>query len=339
VIPDKAPMNFKHGQIKTFVFLFLAITGFATYAGFLRKDAKGEDIYYIYIEGQRLLKGENPYSRVHESDMLSNDKYATYFPLFYVMGAGMQMAGLKEYRPWLLAWRIMNLIVFLALCYFVVEFCYSRLGWIGTLTLGLIWQFNTFTLMVMKIAHIDFLALLFIVWSLLELGKRERLALLLFGISLAFKQIGIFMIPLYLVHFWMKANGNWKYLINRTLWMALIPFILSLPFLIWDGSGYLKSVLFSATRGLDNHFGTIALEKVLHIEGLIAKIPMLLTMLLVVYMYYQRKVGIYMCSFLIFAVFVGMNSVLFRQYLVWPIIFIPFMVAELNAKFALNPKT
>lgn len=313
---------------KIFIFFLLAITGVAAYGGFLRKDAQGEDIYYIYLEGQRLTEGENPYARVHEGDMISNDKYATYFPLFYVMAAGMQTVGLHEYRPWLLTWRIMNLLVFVALCYFVVEYTFPKLGWLGALLMGLLWQFNTFTLMVMKIAHIDFLALLFIVWSILELGKRDHLALMLFGVSLAFKQIGIFLIPLYAVHFWMQSNRNIKLTIKYIFWMALIPFVVSLPFLIWDGTGYIKSVLFSATRGLDNHFGTIALERVLHLSGIGAKLPMLFTMLAVVFMYFKKQIDFFMACFLIFAFFVGMNSVLFRQYLVWPIMFIPFIVAN-----------
>jgi hypothetical protein len=306
------------------------ISGIAVYYGFIRKDAIGEDIYYIYVEGQRIVQGENPYARVHESDMISNDKYATYFPLFYLMAAGMQSIGLEDYKTWLIAWRILNLIVFGLLCYLVVQYCYPRFGAIGTLTLGAIWQFNTFTLMVMKIAHIDFLAVLFLIWSILLLGKKNTLALLFFGISLSIKQIGIFMIPVYLVHFWLESKGNIKEFGKFCFLMGIIPFLVSLPFLYWDATGYIKSVLFSATRGEDNHFGTIALEKVLHLSGLAAKIPMLLIMCALAYLYLKKHLGIYTSSFLIFAVFVGMNSVLFRQYLVWPIMFIPFMLGEMK---------
>ena len=45
-------------------------------------DTGGEDIYYTWLEGKRLLAGENPYARVLAGNMRENDKYATYFPLF-----------------------------------------------------------------------------------------------------------------------------------------------------------------------------------------------------------------------------------------------------------------
>ncbi len=37
----------------------------------------GEDIYYSWIEGGRILHGENPYARVLQGDMQNNSKYAT----------------------------------------------------------------------------------------------------------------------------------------------------------------------------------------------------------------------------------------------------------------------
>ncbi|MGC9359398.1 MAG: hypothetical protein ACP5G7_03360 [Anaerolineae bacterium] len=60
-------------------------------------DTQGEDIYYAYIEGQRLVAGENPYERILQGGMLTNDKYATYLPLFYLFFARLQMAGWRSY--------------------------------------------------------------------------------------------------------------------------------------------------------------------------------------------------------------------------------------------------
>ena len=36
-----------------------------------------DDIYFVYLEGTRLVDGENPYARVLAGDMRVNDKYAT----------------------------------------------------------------------------------------------------------------------------------------------------------------------------------------------------------------------------------------------------------------------
>ena len=51
------------------------------------------DIFYSYVEGRRLVEGENPYARILLGDMRTNDKYATYFPLFYLFSGGAQLAG------------------------------------------------------------------------------------------------------------------------------------------------------------------------------------------------------------------------------------------------------
>ncbi|MDF5733310.1 MAG: hypothetical protein PUP92_36330, partial [Rhizonema sp. PD38] len=54
---------------------------------------KEEDIYYLWIEGKRILSGENPYARILLSNMRDNQKYATYFPLFYIMSYLTQLLG------------------------------------------------------------------------------------------------------------------------------------------------------------------------------------------------------------------------------------------------------
>ena len=50
-------------------------------AGYL-SDGR-EDVYFTYVEGQRLAAGENPYARVLSGNMRENDKYATYLPAFF----------------------------------------------------------------------------------------------------------------------------------------------------------------------------------------------------------------------------------------------------------------
>jgi hypothetical protein len=70
----------------------------------------GYDINYVFIEGQRILAGENPYSRVHSGDMRTNRKYATYFPAYYELSAVTQLAGLRDFEPWVGAWRCLFLL-------------------------------------------------------------------------------------------------------------------------------------------------------------------------------------------------------------------------------------
>lgn len=55
------------------------------------------DVYFIYLEGQRLTDGENPYARMLASDMLHNDKYASSLTGTYLAGAaGITSAPARE---------------------------------------------------------------------------------------------------------------------------------------------------------------------------------------------------------------------------------------------------
>ena len=63
--------------------LAILLAGAAVNMRLWKTDTKGEDIYYAWVEGGRILNGENPYGRVLAGNMRDNDKYATYFPVFY----------------------------------------------------------------------------------------------------------------------------------------------------------------------------------------------------------------------------------------------------------------
>jgi hypothetical protein len=71
-----------------------------------RQNAQGEDIYYVFLEGRRLSQGENPYERVLHGDMQANLKYATYFPLSYLLSWASHLAGLEAFTMWLEVWRM-----------------------------------------------------------------------------------------------------------------------------------------------------------------------------------------------------------------------------------------
>src|SRR5262245_46803293 len=64
-------------------------------------DTVGSDTYYSWIEGRRILRGQNPYERILHGNMEENQKYSTYFPLFYELSALVQTAGIRQYYPWI----------------------------------------------------------------------------------------------------------------------------------------------------------------------------------------------------------------------------------------------
>lgn len=92
----------------------------------------------------------------------------------------------------------------------------------------------------MNSGQIDGFAILVLLISLLLLPNFKKIALILFGVSLSIKQIGIFMLPVYLLlssdltkpFFWNLRQG-----IRDLLYISIVPCIICLPFFIWDAKG------------------------------------------------------------------------------------------------------
>jgi len=245
-LPTPFPPALKRASL-LFVFAAIAVTGIFLHKAQWQPVDKvdTQDVYYIYLEGYRIIHHENPYERVLGGNMRNNEKYATYFPLFYVIGGASQLAGLRNFPEWLAFWRIVFLACVVGIAYFIFHACQARneplLGLFG----ATFWLFNRWTLEVTSISHIDFLPLLLLLVSLYLLPRRFSLGCILFGVSLALKQIAIFALPLYLVWGWQvdRKDRN-RHLVKALILVSIVPVVISLPFLAWNAEGYLKSVLF-----------------------------------------------------------------------------------------------
>jgi len=277
-----------------------------------------EDIYSTYIEGDRLLRGVNPYERVLDGDMRVNRKYATYFPIFYYLSWWSQAAGLREFTAWLSFWRVVfltfNLLIAVLLFYLP-----DRKGIVVmAIFAALFWSFNRWTLHVARTFDLDFPPIFFMLLSL-YLFKRNRLAsYLLLGLSLGIKQMGIFLVPLYLVWTWQVSGSQARRnLIVAILAISSIPLITSLPFMGWNLAGFLKSITFSASRDPAAVFEAYSLDALLGVAGFYSKILMLALMGLAYWLVWTGKIGRYLAALLVMAVFVYFNSVLFTSYMVW----------------------
>ncbi|NEQ78650.1 MAG: hypothetical protein F6K23_40090, partial [Okeania sp. SIO2C9] len=297
-------------------------------------NTEKEDIYYIWLEGKRILLGENPYARVLSGDMRDNDKYATYFPLFYLLSALTQLLGFKEYSTWVYLWRHIFQVFNLGISHLIFYQFYKNKTLILGLFASLFWYLNRWTIHVNQIAHIDFVSIFFLVLSLTIIHQNKQLSLLLFGLSLSLKQIAIFLLPLYLIWTWQESEKN---KLERTfkslLLILIIPMITSLPFIIWNAEGFFKSIIFSATRSPAGHLGVPSIDELIGLVipefvGIKAKLPMLLIMSLVFISAIKRQIGMYTSTLLTMAVFVDFNSVLFRQYLCWVVPFIPLAICD-----------
>lgn len=318
--------------------LVFLLAGAAVNVHLWKTETKGEDIYYAWVEGGRILNGENPYARVLAGNMRDNEKYATYFPVFYELSALTQRAGLRDYDAWIAFWRVVFLAFNLAIGAALFFMLYPRGQLLAAAFAAAFWLFNRWTLHVTQVAHLDFIPIFLLVISLVLFRKHRWAALFLFSLSLGVKQIGIFLAPLYLIWTWQAVETDrLRQTLLAALVIASVPIVASLPFLAWNAEGralsgvegLIKSVLFSTTRNPADHFGAASADGLLGWVGLPAKLPMLALMALVYGLVWRRKIGPYVGSLFVMASFLDFNSVLFLQYLAWIVPLIPLAMCDM----------
>lgn len=300
-------------------------------------DTRGEDIYYAYVEGQRLLAGENPYARILDGDMLHNDKYATYFALFYLFSAGLQVLGWRSYEAWIQVWRVMAWLQYVGIGWTLLWGLGRQRGaWFG-LAAAALWIANRWALFVLLVLHLDLAAVLLLLLSLLVWEKHRITSLLLLSVSLGLKQIGVFVAPLYLVWAWQEAGDRrWRAVLRDAALIASVPVLASLPFAVWNAEGLVRSLLFSVTRESDAPTVSMILAASQRLgwpwlaawRGVLARLPMAATMALLYWLSWRWQLGRWMACLLVMVAFVGLNATFFTQYLVWVMALLPLAAAE-----------
>jgi hypothetical protein len=290
-------------------------------------DTVGYDTYYSWVEGRHILRGQNPYERILHGSMEENNKYATYFPLFYEASALVQERGFRQYHEWIGFWRYIFLACNVAVGLLLGVLLYSPRTWIVSLLGMAFWYFNRWTLSTSESAALDFIPILLMVLSLAVFPYYRRASLLLYSFSLAIKQIAIFLLPLYLIWEYRQTHSIRKTVLAG-LWIASIPLLASLPFLAWNAEGFLKSIAFSGTRAALNHFGAASIDAVLNLEGLIARVPFLILLCAAYLAAWQKTMGRYGSAMIVMAIFIAFNSVLFEHYPVWLMALLPLAAGE-----------
>ena len=309
------------------VALLMAFVALRINMRFWPLDTVGSDTYYSWVEGRRILDGKNPYERILHGNMQENEKYATYFPLFYESSVLVQLAGFRQYHLWISFFRYVFLTCNLAIGLTLFLLTFSKRTWALSLLAVLFWYFNRWTLTASRIVALDFIPIFLMVLSLGLFERYRKTSLLLFSVSLAFKQIGIFLAPLYLIWEYQQSRSI-KNVILAGLWIVSIPLLSSIPFLYWNAEGFIKSVVFSATRNAETQFGSDSIDVVANLTGLVARIPFLAILLGAYFVAWQKAVGRYGAAMLVMAAFVGFNPVLFMQYFAWLMPLLPLAVSE-----------
>ena len=324
------PRWLKEHWLWLFVIVAVLLTVYAAVRVNLRFwsiDTVGYDTYYSWVEGRRILRGQNPYERILHGSMEENNKYATYFPLFYEASALVQRLGLRQYHEWIGFWRYIFLLCNLAVGLLLGAILHSRKTWALALLGMAFWYFNRWTLNTSESAALDFIPILLMVLSLTLFSRHRRTSLLLYSFSLAIKQIAIFLVPLYLIWEFQQTRSIRKTILAG-LWIASIPLLVSIPFLVWNAEGFFKSIAFSGTRAALNHFGAASVDDILNLEGLIARLPLLIMLCAAYLAAWHKTTGRYGSAMMVMAIFIAFNSVLFEHYPVWLMPLLPLAVSE-----------
>jgi hypothetical protein len=304
----------------------------------------GSDIYYSYVEGQRIAGGENPYTRILGGNMRENQKYPTTFPLFFLIAALMQRLGLVDYQSWLAALRWMLLPLNLGAGALLFYMLYKRCGTVLAVLGALVWFLNRWNLQISRVANNEIIAIFCLLLALWLFERHRLAALLVLSLSLAFKHFDLFVVPLFLILIWQEtAERRLRATLGAALIVASLPVLLSIPFLVWPGAsfttnaaGLARSIFFSATRDAASHVNAPALDSLFGLSGFTARLPMFGLFLLVYVAFAQRRVRIYAACFLVMMLLVDFNSVLFLQYFCWMVPFALLAVAESGANMRPN---
>ena len=280
--------------------------------------ARTQDVYYIWLDGQRIASGENPYSRILSGNMRENDKYSTYLPLFYEASALSHWLGVHDFDTWNRGWEKISLAFYLATGGLLFTALYVRGSLLLAVAGSVFWLFSRWTVNVLLIRHVDFVPIFFMVASLITFRQFRKTSLLSLGVSLAVKQIAIFLLPLFLVREWRRAPDKRVFrTLNSFGLIVFIPFLASLPFVVWNADAFLSSMAFSVTRTAMDHFDTKTAEFVLGWDGLTTRALLIVSLGMMYALVVRGALPCLVSALLAMLCFVCFNPVMFSQYLSW----------------------
>lgn len=182
---------------KKYLMLLLPITlvGLLIHVGFWMNSSdslRGQDIYYVWVEGRRIITGENPYARILAGDMRINDKYATYFPLSYLLSSFVQILGFSDFNTWLNIWRPTSFVFHVGIISLILRYFSKRKLWILGFVCSMIVLLSRWSIYVIRVHHLEFAAIFFLLLSLISWREKRITSLLMFSFSLGIKHIAIF---------------------------------------------------------------------------------------------------------------------------------------------------
>ena len=292
---------------------------------------KSQDIYQHYKVSTLILKGENPYLPILNSNMKKNEKYPTYLAGFYYLMAP-TVKIYPEFNSWLDFWKLVTTFFYAFVGFLIFYNAHKNKKTTLGVILALIWFFNRWSIYLVTTLSMDTITIALLLLSLTLIHSKPKLSLLTLGIQLSLKHLTIFLLPIFLLQ---TYNKSLKSNISKTSF-AILPILLtSLAFLINSPSAYLKSVLFSATRLAESHFTVLSLTvgELFKFDGITERLPILVGVTFIYFAFMFRKINFLLSIVLVLLISITFNPVFFLQYQAWSIAVLLFYFAsEVNSK-------
>ena len=308
--------------------VLMLLAGAWTHYFVVPKDDRPEsDIHYDYLEARRVVAGENPYERILSGDMRTNKKYATYFPLFYLLSAGVVKLGLQEFEQFVAFWRLAFLVFNAGAGAILFYLLWPRRGLLLAVFGVLFWFFSRWNLHATVAASIDYSAVFFLLLAFWLLPRHRVWAFLALGLSLGFKHLDVILVPLFLIVVWQSERQHRiRAVLVASAALASILVAIAAPFLAADPEAFLKAMMFNVVR--DSGSPAPSLGMLLNLSGAASRLPFFTLIAMVYALFWRRKIGFYTAGLLAMAAFINFNPVLFKQYFVYLIPLFPLAASE-----------
>ena len=291
----------------------------------------GQDISFYLHRGRQIAAGENPYSCVLEEESCVG--YPAHLPGMYLFTAGFVAMGFDELDEWAKVWRPIMLMAWFSVGVVLLVYIFRHGQPVLAVAAFGFWLFNRWSLDVLRIAHIDFIGVLFLVLAVVLAGRLPLLAAVLFGASLAVKQVAVLVAPIFLLAVWRQKKSSVLQLAVLTGLMLLVPAVTSLPFLLDNPNATVQGWLNVVERPAQSVRGFApSFDEWLDVTH-VGKLLVMLLLVGVVYVAAWRKeVGLIEGVLIVMAIIMAFTPVLYNQYFVWLIPFIPLAVAGLRRR-------
>ncbi len=290
------------------------------------EDLVGHDISFYLRRGNQIVQGENPYACVQENSCIG---YPAHLPGMYWFAAGWAALGFDDLSEWAMIWRPMMLAAWLGVGVVLLGYSLRRgQPGLGVAAMGL-WLFNRWSLDVLRVAHTDFVGVLFLILAIICAEQWPIWAAVLLALSLSVKQLAVLIVPIFLIAMWRHYGLSWKKLALVITMIIVIPGAITLPFLIDNPTATIQGLMNVVERPAQSVRGFApSFDEWLDVTDWGKLLPMLGLTGMVYVAVWRKEVDLIQGTVMVMAIMMAFTSVLYNQYFVWFIPFIPLALAR-----------